>query len=1000
MAYQIPSDQLIPKILHLSANPIATARMMLRTLEAATDGEIVMVDPTNPVAFLLDSAIVLSSAQMLQAETLTRKQYGSMALSMDDLYRHMSDKDYLGRFSTPSRGTVTMLFMLEEIKLKADFIRNSQGLPDGTGIRKLTIPKHTEFYVAGFTFVMQYAIDIRVMPHGGIQVVYDISTTSPFYKLESNRVDHGISRQGQYQFLRITLPVLQLAVNSQIAQMNNTTGFSKRFVTNDQFYYCRAYVKSTADSAWTEIKTTHTDQVFDPRAPTVLLKVLENSVDVSVPQIYFNTGLIRDSLRLDIYTTKGDTTLNLGSFKPEAFTCKYIDRDDGVDSSYVKPLLTFSGRAILSESVVTGGSNGIDFSTLRERVITQGLSAPTVPVSENQLINTAAGAGYHVVKSIDNVTNRVFLATRALPEPDQTVINSSVQDVSRTTVTSAGCTVQTLQASLENLAAISTITDNNNRLTIKPNTLFKSNNGVLSVVPLTTTQSLLNTNITPPNALAYHVNNAVYYYTPFFYVLDTDEDTFSSRAYRLDAPDITSKSFFAENAQLGIEVSTANYAVYCDLDKNQYTVVLRLAVGDTFTENDLAEYAIQLSYTPPGSSIRVFYTGTITLSTDEDNVDQYYATFNVATKFDVDNLHRLILEPYRTTAELITEFDLVYFMSNPPVDAPLSDLDDYIDPTVLDTYDETFTYRAIMHEKLTIHFGDALDKLWTKSRTVASTRVIATYDADVYNYYTEDILERDQYGNIVFDWDSGSQTLTQHILHYRGDPVLDSLGNHTKLHTKGSPVLDGNGNVTYLRDSRTVERQTDLVLLDGRYYFATDETTLAYRTTLLSLLTQWVSGDLDEIAGHLFENTKLYFYPKVTAGNVPVYVANKQLITINADQTFFVEYYLTEEKYKNEHVKASIAKETPKIISDVMANDTVSVLDILDRFRLMFGDDIVSAKVTSDILGESDTTTTRYQAFTVKDQSVRPNVGKQLLALSNLKLTVVDAVNISFVLHK
>lgn len=999
MGYAIPSSELIPKFTALMANPYACGRMLLRTLEQATDGKLVLVDPTNPATLLLESAIVLSTAQMLQAEALTRKQYSSMAVDMQDLYRHMSDKDFLGRFSTPAKGTITLMLLLDEIKIKADWVRNAQGLPDGSGIRKMTIPKHSEFYVANTTFLTQYAIDIRVMPHGGIQVVYDTSGYSPFYTLESNRVDHGVSKQGVYQFLRITFPVLQLAAVQQIAQLNNTTGFSKNYRINDQFYYCRAYVKSTTGGQWTEIRTTHSDQVFDPKVPTVLLKVLEGSLDVRVPQVYFNTGLVRDALRLDIYTTKGALEMNLGSYSPKSFTANWLDRDGGTETSYIKPLLTFSGLAILSESIISGGSDQISFATLRNRVITQGLSSPTVPVSENQLISTADGAGYQIVKSIDNVTNRVFLATRGLPSPDKVAVTNTTAEAARTTITSAGCTILPLQQSLEVLALEPTISDSGSRLTIKPNTLFQQVNGVLTVVPRNNVIELLNTNLTPPNALAYAVNNGRYFYSPFFYVLDTDEDTFSTRAYQLDSPEITSKSYFNENVTLSIELSTQNYAIYCDLDSGEYTLVFRLAVGDSFKSIELEEYAVQLSYLPPNTGTRVYFTGELKASEDEDNVLQYYALFSLKTKFDVNALHELVLEPLRTTANLTTDFDLAYFLRNPPIDTAPTDIDDVIDPSLLSNYNDANVYRGILHEKMTIRFGRSLHHLWTRSRSVASTRVVATYDDDVFGYYTEDVLLRDDLGNLVLDWDANTSTLSQTILHHAGDPMLDLQGQPIVIHAKGSPILEIDGNITYLRDSRTIERQTELMLLDGRYYFATDDNVLNYRRNVVNLVANWVTGDIDNIAGSLFENTKLYFYPKITAGSVEVYVGSGQLIRIDADQSFDVEFYMSEDKYKNEAVKAAIAQTTPQVISDALAKPTVSISDILSSLKLALGDDIISVRVVSNVLGESDATTKRYQAFTVKDQSLRPNIGKQLLALSNLKLTVVDSVNIAFIKH-
>lgn len=1000
MGYLIPSSQLIPKFQTLQSNPYACGRMLLATLQKATDGQEVFVDPTNPAVFVLESAIVMATAAMQQAETLTRKQYASMAINMSDVYRHMSDTDFIGRFSAPAKAFITVIMLLDEIKQKADFVRNSQGLPDGSGIRKMTIPKHSEFYVADTTFCMQYGIDIRILPHGGVQVVYDTSEKSPFYSLESNYVEHGVSRQGTFKLLRIKIPVLQMSASQQIAQLNSTTGFYKNYVITDKFHYCRAYIKSATTGKWIEIKTTHTDQIYDARTPTVMLTVLENSLDVKVPQIYFNSGLIRDSLRLDIYTTKGSLEMNLGSFGKDSFTARWIDRDGGVDSSYIKPLLTFSGLAIMSDTVVSGGSDGVTFAQLRNQVITQGLSVPTVPISENQLVSTANSAGYQIVKSIDNITNRVYLATRGLPTPALQEVTNSTADIARTTVTSAGCTVLTLQKSFESLAQEPSVSDNNTRLTIKPNTLFSQVNGILTVVPYNQTINLLSEAVTSPSALAYAVNNARYFYTPFFYVLDADEDTFRTRVYDLNKPTVVSKSYIAENPELAIELSSSTYDVICDIVANEYNIVLKLAVGDSFKDIELEQYAVQLSYLPPRSSTRVYFNGIIQLLADEDNADQYYARFTLPSKFDVNSENELILEPSKASAQLTTEFDLVYMVSEPPIDAGLTEIDEYIDPTKLDDYDETFIYRAVVHEKISIKFGDALSRIWTKSDTVASTKILATYPETTYRYYEKDVLLRDELGNLVIDFDDATNTLIEHIEHYAGDPVLTSLGEHEILHRAGDPILDADGNPTYLRENRTVERQTDIVLIDGRYFFATDETVLNYKTEFETLITQWVVGDIDTIAGRLFENTSLMFYPKITAGSVEVYVGNNQLLRIDADQQFDVEYYLSSEKFKSANVRAAIGSETAKIISDGLSGKTSSISQLTSALKTAFGDDIISVKISSDVLGESTDTKTRYQAFTVKDESIRPNVGKQLLALSNLKLTVVDSVNISFIEHQ
>ena len=50
-----------------------------------------------------------------------------------------------------------------------------------------------------------------------------------------------------------------------------------------------------------------------------------------------------------------------------------------------------------------------------------------------------------------------------------------------------------------------------------------------------------------------------------------------------------------------------------------------------------------------------------------------------------------------------------------------------------------------------------------------------------------------------------------------------------------------------------------------------------------------------------------------------MYVGSGQSVRVDADQSFQVEFYMTEDKYKNEAIRASIAQSTPQIISDVMA---------------------------------------------------------------------------------
>ena len=90
-------------------NPAAIVGSVLEYLSNVTDNKVDIVDPTNPFVMLLESSAVNTAACINESIYLLRKQYPILAQTEEDLYRHMSSKDYLDRFSTPSKATFNMV---------------------------------------------------------------------------------------------------------------------------------------------------------------------------------------------------------------------------------------------------------------------------------------------------------------------------------------------------------------------------------------------------------------------------------------------------------------------------------------------------------------------------------------------------------------------------------------------------------------------------------------------------------------------------------------------------------------------------------------------------------------------------------------------------------------------------------------------------------------------------------------------------------------------------
>src|SRR5574344_945049 len=136
MATHIASDIIQGEMSNIIRNPKASVRYSLDLLEKLTNGDVVIVDASNPFTYALEMGIVNTSSGLIQAEALGHRLYPSMARTQEDAYLHMGDEDYACRFVTPGLAVVGFVMPLEEIMGKAVPIN------DGSVARALIIARH------------------------------------------------------------------------------------------------------------------------------------------------------------------------------------------------------------------------------------------------------------------------------------------------------------------------------------------------------------------------------------------------------------------------------------------------------------------------------------------------------------------------------------------------------------------------------------------------------------------------------------------------------------------------------------------------------------------------------------------------------------------------------------------------------------------------------------------------------------------------------------------
>lgn len=980
MANIIGSDVINTQLGNIIRNPKAAVRVAFDLLERLTEGDVVMVDASNPFAYSLEMAAVMTNYGLLQGEALGRRLYPSMAKTQEDVYLHMADIDYLDRFATPAETVVGFVMPLQEIYGKAVPIN------DGTGAKALVIPRHTSITSGEFTFTIQYPIVIKVMYNNTLSVYMDLTNKAPNYTPVTNILNWSKSQIEANDWIVIDAPVQQVKIISNVIQLTAFTGYSKTYTFDDSFYYARAYVQGT-NGVWGEISVTHQEQIYNPNKATVCLQVFNSSVKMYIPQIYFQNGLIGGTVRLDIYTTKGKLNENLSENQVSTFKIKFQDLDTPL-TEYSTPFNKFTNISAMTRVNVSGGSAPITFTELHKRVTARSAFTEGLPISDNQLGAMLKKQGFDINTTLDNVTKRQYCATRELPPPSNA-----------TTVTGLGCSIQTVGFTLNDLKVNPIVFDSTKRATINPTTLFVHDTGGIRVLDDTGRDELKAIADASPDGIANIVNNTQYHYSPFHYVFDMSAQTFNVRPYHLSSPKITARYVYQQNNGLGLSIRSSQYGIQYLPNGEGYTIVLVLEENASINQFTADRITLQLSYLVPDSSKRAWIKGRLITPVESNGkpTNNVWAfAFDVFSTFDINSQHHLDISSTGYPVALTQEFDILMVVKDfHPETATAGDIDAIISKVDLNEYDYMSTYLGATQEKITVVFGTYLEHLWRRSRTVVDSTEYRRYDSDVPEHWTKDFYKLDPSGNIEIQYDYETSEIKTTLLHRAGDPMLDNVGMPIYRHLKGDVIVDSNGDPIPMKNANELLRYVDLFLVDGRYYFANNESTTNYLAESLETIKGWIDYDIKNMARRCIERTDIYYYPKSSTGMVDVIVGDGTMARLKADQSLRVVYTLRKEKYKNAEIRENLTKITPSIL--VKAFDTLQRVaggvltknDILSLVKELLRNDIVDVEIHGFLDDQ-------YTAVLLSDVSSAPTIGKKLVTLSNLTLQVQDDVEVDF----
>lgn len=966
----IKGSDFLPVVEQVRTHPTGMMRAMIEALEASLGGQERVLDPTSPFVFLMEASCTLGTSAMQQSESLNRIHYPNAANTYNDLFYHMSDEDYVDVFSTPARTNYLMMIGMDEILSRAAII------PGSNDTRRLVIPKHSAIHIADMEFTLQYPVVIEVTSLGTVKCYIDTSKTSPIQNITNNELKWMIKRVNDVRCVIIEFPILQLAVKSNQITVNTASIVTKSFTFNDLYHYTRVY--NRVNNRWVEMRTTHSNEVYDPTIPTAILKIANGVVDVSIPQIYLTRRMVSDAIRVDIYTTRGPLDMSLANYDPASYSYNWQDLDQE-DNTYSAPLSNFSNFSIFSNSQVVGGSKGLTFSQLRARVINRSQVTAGLAITDHQIPDFISTMGYGLVTDVDNITDRTFLATRDIPAPKNGI-----------TATGIDVSVHTFYTDMQDLTTHSTVRDHGHRITVLPKTLYSTQNGKLSIVSDEVLNTLTNPQITTPDALANAVNSKNYLYSPYYYVYDVSETSFDVRAYDLDAPYIEDKHTVDTNHSFNA-LFTIN-STNIEKTAQGYRVTIAYDPKSNIKDYRIEGIKVQMSYAQ-GSSTRGYITGEFQGSINEKGLSAdgtYVWAFDITTDYDINNNHQLVLTPYNYPVDLIHDFEIVTMLFNilPPGATP-SQIDTYTNASLLPDFVPGSIYTGVAHDRITVKFGERLTHLWSRTRTVPESIEYMTYEEDVYLHHTKDMPEYDKMGvpKVIQNQSTGKWETV--LVAKKGDLVYDHLGNKEIKFHKGRVILDEYDRPRIKGGQRGIIREVDLVLFDGLYYFANDSLTSDYTSEVVATITSWVTEDIREIKKSLLPRTEIYFYPRVSAGNVTVMTADGVSTEIPAKQNLTITFYVSDVVQNDQEIQEILRNGTALIISSYFKENVLTKDALLSKIREALKENIKGVAI-SGFLND------RYDIVVMYDDAQRPAVGKSLVALPNYTLRVVDTITYDF----
>ena len=952
-------------------NPTNIAAKALNEIESRLNGTITIADPNAPFCHLLEFGSSIAAQVINAMDAKLPALYPKRAENMEDLYGHMSDFDYLRMYSTPARSALRMF-------LPKKFLLDN-AVEYNANYKKLVIPSDTTFLVAKYNFGIYYPIEILINNYtGSFTVAYDTSESNPLHVLSKNIVDKYEIQYMGVDYLILDFPIYQFSKSSIVETIVSSTGFVKSINYNDKFYALRVF--NYKNGTYTELAQTQSKIVYDATVPTLYLQVHpdKNKIVLNIPQVYFDNGMMGSKLLIEVYTTVGALDID---------TSNLLDTDIGVtynnnartDSTFTNIFKNMPYDIILqlSGDRITGGSNAISVSTLRQRVI-QDTLYDRVPISEADISVMLEDNGFYVHKSLDNVTDRIYYAYKVIRDSTGSIVPSTTIPLKLlgTDVTDGK------HSTLVNCSADSSVT-------ILPTTIYKYNQDANCAIPLVDDE--LNKLVSlDKDVLATTLNTAGYLKSPYHVRVSMNGNYPRADTYNLMTPTVDKIIFVEDNYETTYKL--VSYAATINHDNiGYYEVTLSVSASDDVTNlsvNDILLYVMVKSDDK--------WVGT----TCE------YVSFNPATnifiyKFKIPTTYHLTLDNkigitytndedtytnYEYLINLVSDFHVVYMVARSAV-TDVSEPVDSIITGVPDQYKQL--YIGLSRQYFTITLGTNINNvIYNNVEVTLGANTYARYETNIPAKYTEDVYEKDENGYIKTYTDVNGKMYTKKI-HEVGEAITDETGKVRFEHMAGDVIRDSYGNPIVVSAGVDTYFIT-MMFIDAKMFFSDRQAELDFQSNIYTSLNSYFST-IASMQDQLLERTKLYFRCVKSIGTANVNIGDGAVSKQNIELSFRIVCYVASYVKQDESIQNQITEMLCTFIEEAIESKTISMLDIFEKVKEKVSDYIDHF----DLLGINDNVA--LQTFVVTDEDSQPSIRRQLVLTEDNILSLRKQIDVTYV---